>query len=121
MAGIDWILIGLALIGVVPAVCGVLQVILAAANQWFNHASRIEDHPLPRIVVLVPAWNEADVLSYSIDSLLALDYPPARLRVVVIDDASTDQTPLILRAKTAHYRDRFIGLRRDAGGQGKAH
>jgi cellulose synthase/poly-beta-1,6-N-acetylglucosamine synthase-like glycosyltransferase len=39
----------------------------------------------------------------------------------VVDDASTDDTPLVVRAKAEQYHDRVIHLRRERGGQGKAH
>ena len=31
--------------------------------------------------------------------MMALDYPPESLRVAVVDDASTDETPELLAAK----------------------
>jgi cellulose synthase/poly-beta-1,6-N-acetylglucosamine synthase-like glycosyltransferase len=65
--------------------------------------------------------NEAAVLRYSIDAMMALDYPPDRLRVVVVDDASTDETPALMAAKEAEYPGRVVHLRREHGGQGKAH
>ena len=44
----------------------------------------------PRISVLVPAYNEAPVISDNVRSLLALDYP--HVEVVVVNDGSTDGT-----------------------------
>ena len=52
---------------------------------------------------------------------MGLEYPPDRLRVFVVDDASTDDTPDVVRAKAAQYDDRIVHLRREQGGQGKAH
>ena len=43
--------------------------------------------------MLVPAWNEVAVLRFSVDRMMELDYPPDRLRLVVVDDASTDDDP----------------------------
>ena len=39
----------------------------------------------------------------------------------MVDDASTDDTPDVVRAKAAQYDDRIVHLRREQGGQGKAH
>ena len=47
----------------------------------------------PRTAVLIPAWNEGAVIAGSIDRLMAAEYPPESLRVYVVDDASTDDTP----------------------------
>lgn len=44
----------------------------------------------PPVTVLVPAYNEESVIERCVESLLASDYPD--LRIVVIDDGSTDHT-----------------------------
>ena len=71
--------------------------------------------------MVVPAWNEAFVIGRTIDTLMSLDYPRERLRVYVVDDASTDETPDVVRAKAAKYPGRVFHLRRAKGGEGKAH
>lgn len=45
----------------------------------------------PRVVAVVPARNEADVIAQSIGSLLAQDYP-GDFSVVLVDDQSSDGT-----------------------------
>ncbi|HWF77509.1 MAG TPA: glycosyltransferase [Caulobacteraceae bacterium] len=45
----------------------------------------------PDVVAVVPARNEADVIQWSIGTLLQQDYPGA-FRVVLVDDASEDGT-----------------------------
>ena len=51
----------------------------------------------PSVTAVVPARNEADVIAASISSLLAQDYP-GELRVILVDDNSTDGTGDIARA-----------------------
>src|ERR1700727_278741 len=62
VAGIKWLLIAIVLFGTVPAFCSVLLVLLAGVHRWFDHAARLPNYELPRIAVLIPAWNEANVL-----------------------------------------------------------
>jgi poly-beta-1,6 N-acetyl-D-glucosamine synthase len=65
---------------------------------WFSylgHAERNvlgvrEIRELPPISILVPAYNEGQVLERALTSLMQLDYP--EYEVVVIDDGSTDDT-----------------------------
>src|SRR5690606_31768992 len=76
---------------------------------------------LPNVAVVVPAWNEGLVIGASIDRLMSLDYPQDRLRVYVVDDASTDDTPDVVRAKASQYPGQVFHLRREVGGEGKAH
>lgn len=44
----------------------------------------------PPVTIIVPAWNEKDVIADSVRSILQIDYPS--LEVVVVDDGSSDAT-----------------------------
>lgn len=116
-----WVVSAPILIGTLPIVCSVVQFVLVAVHGWFSHYDLADPSFAPRVAVLVPAWNEAPVLDFSVDRMMAMDYPPDRLRLVVVDDASTDETPELLLAKERSYPGRLIVLRRQQGGQGKAH
>jgi hyaluronan synthase len=55
----------------------------------------------PRVAIVMPAFNEQDAIARSLRSLLAVDYPAAKLEIVAIDDGSTDGTLAELRAVEA--------------------
>jgi cellulose synthase/poly-beta-1,6-N-acetylglucosamine synthase-like glycosyltransferase len=114
------LLVALVGLGVVPVLAGLYQYLLVPVHAFRNHLGSAAPH-LPRVVVIVPAWNEGAVLAPSLDRLMGLEYPPDRLRVFVVDDASTDDTPDVVRAKADQYDGRIVHLRREQGGQGKAH
>jgi cellulose synthase/poly-beta-1,6-N-acetylglucosamine synthase-like glycosyltransferase len=61
------------------------------------------------------------VIGESIDRLTKAEYPRESLRIYVVDDASTDETPQVVREKKAQYPGQVVHLRREQGGQGKAH
>ncbi len=44
----------------------------------------------PPATIIVPAWNEQDIIVESVRSVLKTDYP--RLEVLIVDDGSTDAT-----------------------------
>jgi cellulose synthase/poly-beta-1,6-N-acetylglucosamine synthase-like glycosyltransferase len=46
----------------------------------------------PTVSVIVAAYNEEASIARRIENLLALDYPPDKLQIVVTSDASTDRT-----------------------------
>jgi cellulose synthase/poly-beta-1,6-N-acetylglucosamine synthase-like glycosyltransferase len=46
----------------------------------------------PSVAILVPCWNKGATLIPTVESLLSLDYPTDKLKVVIIDDGSTDNT-----------------------------
>lgn len=62
----------------------------------------------PFLSVLIPCRNEARFLGRCLDSILANDYPPGRMEVLVIDGASADGT----RERIAAYccRDARVRL-----------
>jgi hopene-associated glycosyltransferase HpnB len=73
----------------------------------------------PSVVAVVPARDEADVIATSIGSLLAQDYPGS-LRVVLVDDQSTDGTADIARTLDTSGRLEVItGSARPPGWTGK--
>jgi peptidoglycan-N-acetylglucosamine deacetylase len=75
---------------------------------------------LPRVAVLIPAYNEEKVIVRTIRSVLNSDYP--HLRIIVIDDGSPDRTAEVARA--AYPEEIAAGmvtvLRKPNGGKAEA-
>lgn len=46
----------------------------------------------PSVTIIVPCWNEETTVSRTIHSLLNLDYPKDKLKIMVVDDGSKDNT-----------------------------
>ena len=75
---------------------------------------------LPRVAVLIPCRNEAKVLESSMKATANLDYPADRIRVIYIDDSSTDGTAEILAERSGELG--FEWFRVETGlERGKAH
>lgn len=72
----------------------------------------------PRVVAVVPARNEVDVIQVSLSSLLAQDYP-GELHVVLVDDQSDDGTGARARALNNSRLTVLSGSARPAGWTGK--
>ncbi|MES2172110.1 MAG: glycosyltransferase [Actinomycetota bacterium] len=106
--------------GAVPVLSAAYSFLAIPLHAFKNHYGKA--HPMaPRVAIVVPAWNEGAVIGSSIDRLMALDYPREKLHVYVVDDASTDDTPDVIQAKALEYPGNVFHLRRDKGGEGKAH
>lgn len=108
------------LVGTLPVFNTAFQFLVLPFHAVKNHYRRAAPYT-PNVAVIVPAWNEGLVIGASIDRLLTLDYPEANLRVFVVDDASTDNTPDVVLARAAEHPGRVVHLRREVGGEGKAH
>jgi cellulose synthase/poly-beta-1,6-N-acetylglucosamine synthase-like glycosyltransferase/peptidoglycan/xylan/chitin deacetylase (PgdA/CDA1 family)/spore germination protein YaaH len=74
----------------------------------------------PAVAVLIPAYNEEKVINRTIRSVLHSTYP--NLRVVVIDDGSSDRTAEVARETFANEiaRGRVTVLRQENGGKAAA-
>lgn len=55
----------------------------------------------PIVSLIVPAYDEEDVIAAKVANALALDYPRERLRIIVASDGSTDATAERARAAGA--------------------
>ena len=113
------LLVAFVILGAVPLLVANYQFLLVGLHFRRLHYAKCRPC-FPRTAILIPAWNEAAVIGTSIDRLMLLDYPRDRLRIYVVDDASTDDTPQVVLAKVAKYPGNVVHLRRDSGGEGKA-
>lgn len=78
--------------------------------------------PLPSVCLCIPVRNEAAELPAALDSWLAQDHPG--LRILVVDDGSTDGSTELLRQREAAHPGRLRVIRNDAlpaGWLGKNH
>jgi hyaluronan synthase len=60
---------------------------------WLRYkSSPIPPGPLPKVTVIIPAYNEGAMVEKSIYAAVASDYPADRLEIICIDDGSKDDT-----------------------------
>ncbi|HEX6797574.1 MAG TPA: glycosyltransferase, partial [Ktedonobacterales bacterium] len=94
------------------------------SSQQDTGSGLIDVGVLPRVSVILPARDEERNILRSVTSLLEQDYPD--FEAIVVDDASTDRTPAILREIAARHPhgERLRVLRVDElppGWAGKPH
>lgn len=65
-----------------------------------------DSDPATKVTILIAARNEEARISYTIDDLLAQDYPKHLTEIIIVDDHSTDRTADIIRS----YADRGVKL-----------
>jgi cellulose synthase/poly-beta-1,6-N-acetylglucosamine synthase-like glycosyltransferase len=74
----------------------------------------------PVITVFIAAHNEERVIAGCIESLLNTDYPQDRLKIVPVNDRSTDGTREIVDRYVARFPTRIFPFHRTGGKSGKA-
>ncbi len=59
---------------------------------WRYRPYPLTEGPLPKVTVIIPAYNEGAMVEKAIYSVVASDYPADRLEIFCIDDGSKDDT-----------------------------
>lgn len=81
--------VGFQVIGLLLSVVAFGRVALMAR---YRVVDDVGDARLPRLTVLVPAYNEGRQVLSTLRSLAASDYPEGKLEIIAIDDGSQDDT-----------------------------
>ena len=83
-------------------------------------SSRISNKDLPALDILVAARDEENVIARLVERLFNLDYPTNKLNIYIIDDGSSDKTPLILDRLSRQYEKLKVVSRSPNAGGGKS-
>ncbi|MDC3072391.1 glycosyltransferase family 2 protein [Prochlorococcus sp. AH-716-O10] len=85
-----------------------------------NNEKIISDDKLPALDILVAARDEENVIERLVERLFNLDYPTNKLNIYIIDDGSSDNTPLILERLSKEFDKLKIITRSANAGGGKS-
>ena len=78
---------------------------------WRYRPYPIAEGPLPRVTVIIPAYNEGAMVEKAIYSVVASDYPADRLEIFCIDDGSKDDTWEYIHRAAQRYPDLIKAVR----------
>ena len=78
-----------------------LGVVLRGLLWNFPYQHEGPSHP-PAVSLVISAYNEMKSIAAKLDNILAMEYPPDRLEVVIASDGSTDGTDVIVDRYKEH-------------------
>ena len=106
------------------------QFLLCVLGWIYSHIAEREKHEmakrdleLPGVSVLIPAHNEEVVLDDTLRAMTRLEYPEGRMEIIVINDASSDNTGQIAdrwAANDSRIRVLHLSVEERAGGKSAA-
>ncbi len=80
----------------------------------------LPDSALPAVSVVVPCHNEEKVIAHTIRARQALDYPPDKIELLIINDGSTDATGDVVRQFASDPRVRLLDVPAALAARGKS-
>ena len=92
-------------------------------SRWLNKPWDIKKDPSyrPRVTIIVPTYNEADLIESKLDNIFEQDYPKDLMSIIVVDSASTDGTlDIVERWRNKHPDARLVIIRENVR-RGKAY
>ncbi|SNS54007.1 Glycosyltransferase, catalytic subunit of cellulose synthase and poly-beta-1,6-N-acetylglucosamine synthase [Belliella buryatensis] len=94
-------MVAIELIGVMLLLCqNLFLVVFLRTNFRTYHKKEVQE--LPQISILIPARNEAAIISQCLQELEQLDYPKEKLQIILGNDQSTDDTAEIIQEWVAN-------------------
>lgn len=73
-----------------------LLALLSRKDELFKSPKLGKSGSLPKVSIIVPAYNEEETISQSIKSLKKVDYPKDKLEIIIVNDGSKDNTSKIV-------------------------
>jgi len=94
------------------AAMGMLMLLLRTLL-WFRYRTPALEtmHDAPPLTVIIPAYNEGEMVARSIESVVNARYPRDRLEIFVVDDGSVDDTWSHIEHVAHRYPDVVTALR----------
>jgi cellulose synthase/poly-beta-1,6-N-acetylglucosamine synthase-like glycosyltransferase/peptidoglycan/xylan/chitin deacetylase (PgdA/CDA1 family)/spore germination protein YaaH len=116
-----WLQAAIPTVAFATAILGILRILLiivgALVQKRTAPAPATEWRP-EKIAVLVPAYNEEEVICKTVSTLLSSTYRD-ELEIIVIDDGSRDRTAEVVRQNFGYY-DKIKLHRKENGGKASA-
>jgi biofilm PGA synthesis N-glycosyltransferase PgaC len=77
---------------------GIVLYLIVKLNKIFGRQQNTVDSAFePPVTIVIPCFNEAEVIADKIVNTLSLNYPREKLKIIVIADGSTDDTNLVVK------------------------
>ena len=81
---------------------------------------RVDENYRPKVTVIVPTYNEAGFIEKKLNNIYEQEYPKDKLEVIIVDSASDDGTPELVRKWASDHPNVNLKLIEEGERRGKA-
>ena len=81
---------------------------------------RVDENYRPKVTVMVPTYNEAGFIEKKLNNIYEQEYPKDKLEVIIVDSASDDGTPELVRKWASGHPNMNLKLIEEGERRGKA-
>ena len=81
---------------------------------------RVDENYRPKVTVIVPTYNEAGFIEKKLNNIYEQEYPKDKLEVIIVDSASDDGTPELVRKWASGHPNMNLKLIEEGERRGKA-
>lgn len=74
----------------------------------------------PKISILVPTYNESNIIDFKLQNLKIMEYPKELLQIVVVDSESTDKTVSVVKDFVTEHPEINVDVVEDTERRGKS-
>jgi cellulose synthase/poly-beta-1,6-N-acetylglucosamine synthase-like glycosyltransferase len=76
-------------------------------SRWLGKPWNLRRDPgyRPKVTIVIPTYNEAGLIREKLDDIASQDYPKELVEIIIVDSASSDGTPSIVREWMESHRD----------------
>ncbi len=92
-----------------------LVTFLEKRRQIVKNPEKLELDEYPTVTITVPCYNEEKTIDKTVSSLLSMDYPKDKLKLMLIDDGSRDNTWNII--KGFDNGQNILAIKKENGGK----
>ncbi|MEM1510004.1 MAG: glycosyltransferase [Thermofilaceae archaeon] len=79
---------------------------LHAKTRWLPKPwdLKVDENYKPKVTVIIPTYNESKLIKEKLNNIYEQDYPKELIEIVVIDSASTDGTPKLVKEWASRHK-----------------
>jgi len=115
-----YIILGINVLGIFWTYAG-YPIFIFSLSRIIKKEHKYDENYQPKVSIIIPCYNEGNVIEKKLENTLELNYPKEKMKILVIDDGSKDDTSKIVKKFVKENKqENIILLSQKRGGKNVA-